>query len=206
LTRSDDKVSNADRPRERIVAATFAVLMEKGYAGASTLEIARRARVSKRELYALFGSKSGILETLVSATASRMRLPLTAANPVGRESLRSALIEYGILALAELTSPHVVAIHRLAIAEAGRSSELGKILEQSGREPNRRALVALMTRARNGGLLTGQPNQMAGQFFSLLSGDVLTRLMLGAIRPPRAAEIKQRAEAAADVILRAYAV
>ena len=38
--------------------AAFAALMEKGYARTSTLEIATRARVSKRELYAEFGSKS----------------------------------------------------------------------------------------------------------------------------------------------------
>src|SRR5579872_5966383 len=48
-----------------ILGAAFSVLMERGYAGASTLEIARRARVSKRELYAAFGSKEGILAALM---------------------------------------------------------------------------------------------------------------------------------------------
>jgi len=43
--------------RGRIIEAAFAVLMERGYAGASTIEIATRAKVSKRDLYALFGSK-----------------------------------------------------------------------------------------------------------------------------------------------------
>src|ERR1700724_3861662 len=39
--------------RERILEAAFAAFMKSGYATASTLEIATRARVSKRELYAL---------------------------------------------------------------------------------------------------------------------------------------------------------
>jgi len=38
--------------RARILEAAFAAFMEKGYATTSTLEIATRARVSKRELYA----------------------------------------------------------------------------------------------------------------------------------------------------------
>jgi AcrR family transcriptional regulator len=39
--------------RERILEAAFRAFMESGYATTSTLEIATRARVSKRELYAL---------------------------------------------------------------------------------------------------------------------------------------------------------
>ena len=62
-------------PRRRgILEAAYDVLMERGYAGASTLEIATRARVSKRELYAEFGNKSGILQALIAATAARMRV------------------------------------------------------------------------------------------------------------------------------------
>jgi AcrR family transcriptional regulator len=37
--------------RERILKAAFAAFKKSGYATASTLEIATRARVSKRELY-----------------------------------------------------------------------------------------------------------------------------------------------------------
>src|SRR4051812_24622914 len=59
-------------PRRRaILSAAFLVLMEQGYAGASTLEIATRAKVSKRELYAEFGSKRGILEALIASTSAR---------------------------------------------------------------------------------------------------------------------------------------
>src|SRR3954470_21341885 len=37
--------------RDRILEAAFAAFRERGYATTSTLEIAQRARVSKRELY-----------------------------------------------------------------------------------------------------------------------------------------------------------
>ena len=42
--------------RERVLAAAFAVFRKRGFSAASTLEIATRAQVSKRDLYALFRS------------------------------------------------------------------------------------------------------------------------------------------------------
>jgi len=194
-------------PRRRcILEAAYDVLMERGYAGASTLEIATRARVSKRELYAEFGNKSGILQALIAATAARMQLPLATAEIRDRDGLADALAAYGTLALAELTSPPVIAINRLAVAEAGRSSELGAILEENGREPNRKALIDLMAKAQAAGVLAaGEPDAMAGQFFSLLLGDLMLRLMLGVTPRPGPGEIKKRAQSATEAVLSLHA-
>jgi AcrR family transcriptional regulator len=194
-------------PRRRgILEAAYDVLMERGYAGASTLEIATRARVSKRELYAEFGNKSGILQALIAATAARMQLPLAAAEIRDRADLANALVAYGTMALTELTSPHVIAINRLAAAEAGRSSELGRILEENGREPNRKALIDLMAKAQAAGVLCrGEPDAMAGQFFSLLLGDLMLRLMLAVTPRPGPGEIKKRAQSATEAVLALHA-
>ncbi len=190
-------------PRRRcILEAAYSVLVERGYAGASTLEIATRARVSKRELYAEFGSKGGILRALIATTAARMRLPLAMAEIGDRDGLAAALVRYGTTALAELTNPAVLAINRLAIAEAGLSSEMGRILEKDGREPNRRALIDVMAKARAAGLLgDGDPEAIAGQFFSLLTGDLMTRLLLGVAPRPGPKEIAKRAQAATQAVL-----
>ena len=196
-----------DNPRRlAILGAAFHVLMERGYAGASTLEIARRAKVSKRELYAEFGSKSGILRALIAATAARMQLPLATAGIRDRADLAEALVAYGTMALSELTSPHVIAINRVAVAEAGRSSELGGILEENGREPNRKALIDLLAKAKAAGVLgRGEPDVMAGQFFSLLLGDLMLRLMLGVTPRPGAGEIRKRAQSASEAVLALHA-
>jgi len=99
----------------------------------------------------------------------------------------------------------VIAINRLAVAEAGGASELGHILDRGGREPNRLALIGFFARAQKAGLLgKGEPDRMSGQFFSLLFGDIPVRLMLGTIAPPAAKEIKERAEAATDALLRLH--
>jgi tetracycline repressor-like protein len=49
--------------RECILEAAFAAFMKSGYATTSTLEIATRAGVSKRELYALVGNKQEMLDS-----------------------------------------------------------------------------------------------------------------------------------------------
>jgi AcrR family transcriptional regulator len=188
--------------RKAILAAAYDVLMEQGYAGASTLEIATRAKVSKRELYAEFGSKSGILEALIATTAARMQVPLAPAELADPAALAAALTRYGATALTELTHPAVLAINRLAAAEAGTSPELGRILDRQGREPNRLALGRLFGRAQVAGFVgDGDPDQMSGVFFSLLFGDLMLRLMLGVIAPPKRPEIQRRAERATQAVL-----
>jgi hypothetical protein len=50
--------------------------MKSGYATTSTLEIATRARVSKRELYALVGNKQEMLIACICCTPALNDLPL----------------------------------------------------------------------------------------------------------------------------------
>src|SRR6266700_1545272 len=81
--------------RKRILEAAFAAFMKSGYATASTLEIATRARVSKRELYALVGNKQEMLIACISERARR--LDVSADLPVlrDRETLAQVLASFG---------------------------------------------------------------------------------------------------------------
>ena len=190
-------------PRRRaMLIAAVQVLMEQGYARASTLEIATRARVSKRELYAEFGSKRGILEALITSSAKRMQVPLAPAEIGDRHALAAALTAYGVSALTTLTNPYVLAMYRLAIAEAPADSELGSILDASGRQPNRQALVEIVRRGQAAGFLgAGEPDRIGLQFFSLLMGDLMVWLLLGVGEPPDTREIADRAEEATRAVL-----
>jgi AcrR family transcriptional regulator len=193
-------------PRRRaILMAAVKVLMERGYARASTLEIATRARVSKRELYAEFGSKRGILEALIDSASLEMQLPLTPAEIGDRHALAAALTAYGVAALTTLSNPYVLAMYRLAIAEAPGNTELGEIIDARGREPNRRALVELMRRGQAAGFLGGgEPERIARKFFALLMGDLMLWLLVGVEQPPAAPEIRARAERAAAAALQLH--
>jgi AcrR family transcriptional regulator len=195
-------------PRRRaILMAAVKVLMEKGYARASTLEIATRARVSKRELYAEFGSKRGILEALIDSASVEMQVPLVAAEIGDRHALAAALSAYGVAALTTLSNPYVLAMYRLAIAEAPGNTELGEILDASGRAPNRQMLVELVQRGQAAGFLgAAEPLEIAREFFSLLMGDLMVWLLVGVNETPAAAEIRVRAESATRTVLALHPV
>src|SRR3979409_2284934 len=73
--------------RKRILGAAFSAFMESGYAQTSTLEIATRARVSKRELYSLFGNKEAMLVACITERAQRMKAPAHLPDLHDRETL-----------------------------------------------------------------------------------------------------------------------
>jgi AcrR family transcriptional regulator len=190
--------------RERILLATFNVLAECGYARATTQAIAARAKVSKRELYALFGNKRGIVTALIAAGSQRMQMPLT-APATSRLSLACALRDFGTTHLREVCQPGPLAIHRLAMAEAERSPELAQILSEGGREANLRFLASFFAEAQKRDLLPAvAPEIMAGRFFTLLWGDLLLRLLLCLVDIPAADAIAARAEMATQDFLTLY--
>lgn len=192
-------------PRERIMGAAFAVLMEKGYAGASTLEIATRARVSKRELYTLFGDKRGILVAMIASRAARMHQALNLPPATDRSGLAETLVAFGTTVLVEVCHPIVVTMFRVAISESDRPAELAHILDENGRGAHRRALIDFLGQMVRAGLLgDADPETVASQFLSLLFGDTLLRVVMRAIDPPSPRECARRAQMATASVLQLY--
>ena len=186
----------------RILDAAFAAFMESGYFDTSTLEIATRAKVSKRELYALVGDKQDILISCITERATRMRSqPADIPKPQSREALERLLEAYGVRLLTEATHPTVISMHRLAIAEATRSPEVARALQSMARQPIRAILKAVLLEARSQGLLPGDPADMTERFMGLLWGDLMMNLLLCTVETPSAAELKRRAVYAARALL-----
>jgi len=190
--------------RQRILDAAFAAFMENGYAETSTLEIATRARVSKRELYALVGSKQEMLVACIGERAKRLQVPADLPEPRDRESLARALATFGTQLLRETSDPTVIAVFRLAIAEAMRAPEVARALDSVGAETSRAALREVMTRARSAGLLSGHPAEMAEHFAGLLWGNLMLSLLLRVAERPNAREIARRARDATAAFLQLY--
>jgi AcrR family transcriptional regulator len=190
--------------RLRILDAAFATFTEHGYSEASTLEIATRAKVSKRELYALVGTKHDMLVACITARASRMRSATEIPAPRDRETLAGVLTSVGTRMLSEASHPTVIAVYRLAIAEAHRAPEVARALESIGREANRADLRQLLGAARSAGLLRGEAAEMVEQFIALLWGNLQMGLLLQVADPPGSAELSRRAQRATRAFLKVY--
>jgi AcrR family transcriptional regulator len=188
--------------RSRILDAAFDAFMTRGYAASSTLEIATRARVSKRELYALVGNKQEMLIACISARARRLQVPADLPAPHDRETLAHMLASFGTQLVREITDPAVIAVFRLAIAEAVHAPEVAQTLDSIGRETSRAALRQIMTRAQAAELLDGRPAELAEQFSGLLWGNLMVGLLLGVAERPNTREAAARARDATAAFLR----
>jgi AcrR family transcriptional regulator len=190
--------------RTRILDAAFEAFTKSGYAAASTLEIATRARVSKRELYALVGNKQEMLIACISARAKRLQVPADLPVPHDRATLAQVLASLGTRLVREITHPTVIAVFRLAIAEAVHAPEVAQGLDSIGREASRAALREIMAGAQRSGLLLGHPAELAEQFSGLLWGSLMVSLLLGVAKRPTSREAAARARDATAEFLKLH--
>jgi len=191
--------------RKRILEAAFEAFMKSGYAAASTLEIASRARVSKRELYALVGNKQQMLIACIAErSGQRLTVPAELPAPRDRETLGEILSTFGAQLLREVSDPTVIAVFRLAIAEVTQAPEVARALDSIGRETTRAALRKIMSQAQEAGLLEGRPVELAEEFAALLWRDLLVGLLLGVTERPGPRETAARARAATAAFFRIH--
>ena len=195
---------DAATTRERILTAAFEAFHERGYAATSTLEIATRARVSKRELYALVGNKRKMLIAAIAERGRRLQAPADMPTLRDRATLAQVLTAFGAQLLREVTDPDVVGVFRLAIAEAVHAPEIARTLDAVGRETSRAALRHIMSESRAAGLIDGRPADLAEQFAGLLWRDLMISLLLGVAQRPTPRAIDARARDAAEAFLRLH--
>jgi AcrR family transcriptional regulator len=87
----------ADDTRRRIVEATGRLLQNEGYDGMTIEAIAQRAEVSAQSVYAIFGSKTGILTELLDQSTfgneyeEAVRQALSAKDPESRLRLAARI-------------------------------------------------------------------------------------------------------------------
>jgi AcrR family transcriptional regulator len=190
--------------RERILKAAFGLFSESGFSDTSMLDIVTRARVSKRDLYALFRNKHALLAACIHERAEGMRRPLDTATsePQTREALAALLVELGASILNTVCHPDVLTVFRLAIAESDRAPEIARTLHSNGREANQKALSELTRKAQSLGLVpAGNPGAMAASYFSVLWGDLLVGLLMRVREAPTKREIEVRARVATETLM-----
>jgi AcrR family transcriptional regulator len=191
--------------RGRVLKAAFTLFDERGFSGTSMLEIATRAQVSKRDLYARFANKHAVLAECIRERTDLMRLPLETDGPMpqNREALENTLIEFGVATLQTVCRPEVLTTFRLAIAESDRAPEIARALDKNGFEANHRALSKLLKMEQaNCLVIAGDPAALATSYFSVLLGNLLIRLLMRVREAPSADEIMVRARAAAETLLK----
>jgi AcrR family transcriptional regulator len=117
----------------RILAAARRVFLERGFEGASIVEIAEAARSGKPTIYARFGDKRALFAAVVTQdilsriTAFKAQLPSGPTIEVRLTSAASTLLRWAL-------DSERIALMRLAIAEARRFPDLAGNVGRTARE------------------------------------------------------------------------
>jgi AcrR family transcriptional regulator len=190
----DDRTA---RRRLAILKAATVAFAEKGYAAATTLDIARAAGVSKRDLYAVFPSKQALTEAWVRHGVSEMTAPVALAVPRDRAEVYAALRAFAVSFLEVLLRPTVLDLYRVAIAEAPSAPELGRLLRDAGAGATRTRVDAYIRSAVDAGLVRYVSLEAAsGVFFFILLGDLRLVALLDPENPVDRATIARRVDLA----------
>lgn len=145
----------------RIRSVAIATFIEKGFAGASMEEIAKRARVSKPTLYARFADKSALFTSVIPYA---LETPVWSPPPVVTAgSLLDALTAMARAFLDRAQDPDTVALLRVTIAESHQFPELVMTQESVRRSPRVAATMEVIHRYAALGEIADE--EMAGRQF-----------------------------------------
>jgi AcrR family transcriptional regulator len=153
--------------------------MSKGMTATTTLEVARLAGVSKRDLYAAFPSKEAMLEALIAGRVERMASAFLFPEPQSRLAVLATLEGFARGLLTFLSTPEVVGLYRVAIAQADAQPGIGQTLAAEGIDGTTRRVEAYVTAATTRGFLRlASPDEAARVFLSVANGQDLMRRLL----------------------------
>lgn len=196
-----------DDPRaEAILLAAFDAFMEQGYDGATMLEIATRAKVSKLTLYALFRDKEGLFEALVAWGSRRYQLDSADIAAEAEADPVAALERYAHAVGRVMMRWQSLALMRIAVGEQQKRPRIAAA-HYHVTHAERGETLAILTAAliKAGIIEPGCADEFAGDFLSLLRGPLFYDALTGQAPPPSKAQVASHVRRAVKRLLRAYA-
>jgi TetR/AcrR family transcriptional regulator, mexJK operon transcriptional repressor len=163
----------------RILAAAGEIFLEKGYEETSTDEIARRAKVSKRELYSNFSDKRDILSAVITQLQNEMRSQADISWS-STDDLRTVLLDVGARLLAFINSERFGKLLRIVVAQSFRNPSSAEKFYRLGPGRGRdQTAVFMRRRMKAGDLRKADPREAADAFLDLvISSRRLTEVIL----------------------------
>lgn len=172
-----------DERREQILDAAVDLFAANGYGRVTVDEIALRARVTKRTIYAYLGDKAEVFAAVIERFRLRAVHELTQVGD-SLEDAAAAIVHV-------LHADDAVAMHRLMIGECRQFPELASRFYESGP----RGYVELLERHLDAAPPADAP-VLAEALFGLLLGEPHRRRLLGLTPAPSTHDAAEHASTA----------
>lgn len=182
MTKLGTQVSHEDR----ILGAATEVFLTTGFEKTSTAEIARVAKVSKRELYLHFKDKRALLAAVVENLQSDIRARMDSLWASG-EPMHEVLLNSASVMQRFILSERFGKLVRIVAAESYNSPEVSRQFFQSGPVAGQKATARYLREQMNRGLLReANPLKAADDFLDLVVGaQMMTAVILGQVSHSR---------------------
>lgn len=194
-----------DERRRQIEKAAFELLAEKGYRSTSMLQIAKKASASNQTLYAWYGNKQGLFQSIIEINGRIVKGSLEQSLNSNNDP-RSTLNNLGLLLLEFITGEKAQIINRAAISDVADTGLLSAAINKEARGVIYPLICSFMERLGERGYFTLDhgPEDAADSYLGLLLGETQIRESLGTVRPLSKNDIKRRSSRAADLLIRLY--
>ena len=184
-----------------IIVAAREEFHASGFAGASMVQVARRAGVSTKTMYRLIPTKADLFRSVISDRISQFILEFDEdaldTLPI-EQALEHILIVYGGLSLDEDTVSNL----RLVFAESDRFPELAAAFSELAIHRTTRTMEEWLRRQRDLGRIRIDDTATAiGMLRGMMVMEPQRAIMLGQRKPPDRAEIAMRARYCARLFL-----
>jgi TetR/AcrR family transcriptional regulator, mexJK operon transcriptional repressor len=177
------------------------IFLEQGFEKTTMEEIAIRAGMSKRTVYARYEDKGALFKAAVQRAIDRYTVPRHALEAVATADLRETLVAIARLRIANVARPVVIKLQCVLAAQSYRFPELFKIAFEEGAGPTISFLSELFMRCgAQGEISVSEPQRAAGAFLSLAVGGPARIIVSGNRLAP--AEIEEHVRFAVDLFMR----
>jgi TetR/AcrR family transcriptional repressor of mexJK operon len=190
--------------REDIILAATALFMHKGFELTSMEAVAKQANVSKLTIYSHFADKNELFRGVVELSCQRMGMP-TDFSAEGALPVEQALTQIATHAMTHIFREDTIRLMRIIQAEAGRQPEMVQTYYDHGPRRIKTAFADLLREFdRQGQVSIPDATRATEQFFSLLKGEKLMRILMLMAPFPEPDEIAAHVKSTVTFFLSAY--
>ncbi len=203
-TLEKQQLPQREMKRNAILTAAIEVFLSVGFSAASMDTIAQRAGVSKPTVYSHFGNKQKLFGAIIETQCHDLLIPLQASK-IGANDLELTLHRIADHFMGLIMNESILALYRVVIAEAFHFPELAHVFYENGPGQTTQNFAHYLSEQTECGQLDiPDPTSAAEQFFSLLSGHVHIRALLGVESQSKALDMASHITNAIETFLRAY--
>jgi len=197
----EDRPSRGERRRGKLLEAARRVFLERGFEGATLDAVIARAGGSRATLYEQFGDKEGLFAAIIAEVCDDIQAPIAGGIGSDRDP-GTALQAFALRFLMRLMEPESLALYRLVVAESRRFPKLGAQVFAAGPERAARSLADyLRAETKAGRLVVRDADAAVRIFLEMIKGDLHTRALFGAGKPPSKREIEATVTLAVRIFL-----